>query len=634
MHRIIAFAAFLVGIYLAGIGGAGTAFAIEAADVYLSNCSKCHGADLSGATAPPLSGFVFVDNWYGKKDKFLEYVSKAMPPDSPGSLSPESYAAITSYVFGFNKLDAPAPSRRDTHLAREPRDLPGPAHIVASASTAAPDAEELRHPDKRDWLFYNLSANGTRHSELRQLDTANVRHLAPRCIFQTGEIGSFQASPVERRGKLYFTTARRTYAIDAATCRLLWQYEYSAGGQGFLPNNRGVALYRGKVIRGTLDGHMIALDAETGALLWDIPICDSATGCFISAAPVVFDNKIFVGEAGADFGAVDHVHAFDADTLKLLWSFRTTPLAGEIGGSTWSKNSDRRGAPVWSTISVDESKGQLYVSLGNPGPDFDGRARPGADLFTDSVVVLDAGTGKLLWYVQQVPHDTHDWDTGAAPVLYDLDGRPLLAVGSKDGHVYIYDRTTHRELARAEVSTQLNVDKPLSSTVATRFCPGTLGGVEWNGPALDPADKLLFVNSVDWCATATLLSEPNAAIPWGAMATQDPVKDARGSLTAIDAVTGKEKWRFSADAPMLAGVTTTATGLVLTGTGDGLFLAFDGRSGRELYRFSTGGAIAGGVSTYEVASRQYVAVLSGNASKTVWQNTGAATVIVFALPDE
>ena len=623
----------VIGLALTGFAGVASAFALEAADAYAANCAKCHGADLSGATAPPLAGFVFVDNWYGKKDKFIDYSSKAMPPDAPGSLPHDSYVAIANYVFGFNKLDTPAPPRSASAAGHEARNLPGPAHIIASASTSVPDAEELRHPDRRDWLFYNLTAEGTRHSELRQLDTTNVRHLAPRCIFQTGEIGSFQASPIERKGRLYFTTARRTYAIDAANCGLLWQHEYPAGGQGFLPNNRGVALYRGMVIRGTLDGHLIALDAENGALLWDIPVCDSATGCFISAAPVVFDNKIIVGEAGADFGAVDHVHAFDADTLKLLWTFRTTPLAGQMGGSTWSKDSDRRGAPVWSTITADAA-GHLYVSLGNPGPDFDGRARPGADLFTDSVVVLDAASGKLLWYVQQVPHDTHDWDTGAAPVLYDVDGRPLLAVGSKDGHVYLYDRTTHRELARAEVSTQLNVDKELSATVATRFCPGTLGGVEWNGPALDPVDQMLFVNAVDWCATATLLNEPNAAIPWGAMATQDPVKDARGTLTAIDALTGKEKWRYGADAPMLAAVTTTATGLVLTGTGRGLFLAFDARSGKELYRFSTGGAMAGGVSTYEVDSRQYVAVLSGNASKTIWQNTGAATVIVFGLPEE
>jgi glucose dehydrogenase len=367
--------------------------------------------------------------------------------------------------------------------------------------------------------------------------------------------------------------------------------------------------------------------------LWDIPICDSSTGCFISAAPLVFDHKIFIGEAGADFGAADHVHAFDADTLKLLWTFRTTPLSGE-GASTWSKDSDRRGAAVWSTLSLDADKSRLYVSLGNAGPDFDGRDRPGANLFSDCVVVLDAKTGKLLWYVQQIAHDTHDWDTGAAPVIYDQDGRELLAVGSKDGHVYIYDRATHRELARQEVSLQLNADKELSSTAATRFCPGTLGGVEWNGPALDPVSKLLFVNSVDWCATVTLLKEPSPAIPWGAVATQDPVKEARGTLRAIDALSGKEKWRFDADAPMLAGVTTTATGLVLTGTGDGLFLVFDGRSGRELYRFATGAAIAGGISTYEVGSRQYVAVLSGNASKSVWQNTGAATVIVFALPDD
>jgi glucose dehydrogenase len=287
---------------------------------------------------------------------------------------------------------------------------------------------------------------------------------------------------------------------------------------------------------------------------------------------------------------------------------------------------------MWTTITVDPVARLVLVSVGNPNSDFDGRYRPGANLYTDSVIVLDVDTGKLRWFVQQNPHDVRDWDTGAAPAIYEQDGRQLMAVGSKDARLYLYDRQSRLLIAKKELARRLNDKVAPTPGEPLRICPGALGGVEWNGPAYSPRERMIYVNSVDWCMTLTVqMSKSEASNPYGGLPVFDPPDQAKGSLRAFDSVTGAEKWVYQADAPMLAGITPTATGLLMTGSGDGAFLIFDAKTGRQLYRFYTGGAVAGGISTYEVEHQQYIAVPSGNSSKSLWQNSGAATVIIFGL---
>jgi PQQ-dependent dehydrogenase (methanol/ethanol family) len=394
-----------------------------------------------------------------------------------------------------------------------------------------------------------------------------------------------------------------------------------------------VALYQGMVIRGACDGHLFALDAATGKLLWDVWVADSRKGYWLAAAPVVFDGKVFIGEAGADTGANGHVHAFDAATGRRLWTFDLIPTGNLPGADTWGTSGVAGGGSTWTTITVDPDTHSVFFPVGNPAPDLDDRPRPGDNLYTDSVIVLDADTGKLKWYVQQNPHDTHDWDTSAAPTIFDQEGRKFMAVGSKDARLYIYDRDSHALLAKTDLAQHLNTDVPLSSK-PVRVCPGIMGGVEWNGAAYDPSNRMLFINSVDWCATLTRQDpEHPGAYGLGGAYTQDPPQQATGSLRAFDAATGIERWVYSAG-PMVAGITATATGLVFTGSPAGDLLAFDGKTGRQLYNFYTGGAVAGGVATYMVAGKQYVVAVSGNSSKSVWfeLNTGAATIVVFGLP--
>ena len=620
----------ILGICLA-LGAAAAARAAETPDgrgLYRQNCAACHGGDRSGGAGPPLSGMLFDSHWAGKPAELGAQAAKTMPPGAEGSLSTTEYAAIADYLLHPDAAPAAAPVRDAT-----PVSLPAPPRRLSEPTTKGPDDAELLASSATDWLRYNGDLRGQRYSALSQISAENAGQLAPKCIFQTGETGAFQASPIVRAGKLYITTSRRTYALDAATCRLLWSNEYVASDpETTLQTNRGVALYQGLVIRGTLDAHLIALDAATGKLVWDVRVADSRDGYFLSAAPLVFDGKVYIGEAGADFGAAGHLNAFDAATGRSLWRFNIIPADGEPGRETWPKTGRRGGGSMWTTITVDPEARILYASTGNPDSDFNGAGRKGSNLYSNAMIALSADTGKLIWHHQQNPFDEHDWDTAAAPMIYEAGGRKLMAVGSKDDRVYFYDRGARRLLYRRDLSRRVSDTVPLLPDQPVRVCPGILGGVEWNGPAFDPANSQVLVNSVDWCATITKEKEGLPYSTGGGSIKIDPPALAKGALRAFDGATGQERWRFDSDSPMVAGVTPTAGGVIFTGTSAGEFMAFRSRDGAVLYRFFTGGPVAGGVVTYSVGGKQLVAVASGNESKSIWQTRGAATVVVFGLP--
>jgi len=595
------------------------------------HCAVCHGETLAGGAGPALVGAGFTFRWSGKEAALYDLISTTMPPGQPGSLSKPKYRAITRYLLA---QSTKAQALMKSAAAGPQVQLPAAPRIVGTASTQGPDDAELAQPRDGDWLTYNRDYRSQRYSPLRQITPQNVASLVPKCIFQLGEVGPFQTSPIVRDGRMYVTTAHRTLALDAATCKPLWTHEYVPAGPELRPLNRGVALYQGMVIRGACDGHLFALDAADGKLLWDVWVADSRKGYWLAAAPVVFDGKVFIGEAGADTGVNGHVYAFDAATGGRIWTFDLIPTGSEPGAETWGTSGVAGGGSTWTTITVDPETHSVFFPVGNPAPDLDDRLRPGANLYTSSVIVLDADTGKLRWYVQQNPHDTHDWDTGAAPTIFDQQGRKFLAVGSKDARLYLYDRDSHALLAKADLARHLNTEIPLS-TKPLHVCPGVMGGVEWNGAAYDPNNRMLFINSVDWCATLTRQDPQHpGAYGLGGAYIQDPPQQASGSLRAFDAATGVERWVYSGGGPMVAGITATATGLVFTGSPAGDLLAFDGKTGRQLYHFYTGGAVAGGISTYMVAGKQYVVAASGNSSKSVWfeLNTGAATIVVFGLP--
>jgi PQQ-dependent dehydrogenase (methanol/ethanol family) len=477
---------------------------------------------------------------------------------------------------------------------------------------------------------------GYRYSSLDRINAQNAGSLRAVCAYQLGESGSFQTGPVMYDGLVYVTTTHGTYAFDAANCRAAWNHQYVPSGPEVTNNNKGAAIAGGRVIRGTQDGHLFALDAKTGVVLWDVAVMDPKKGEFITAAPIVWDDMIFVGKAGGDWGILGEMMAFRAADGSKVWGRPLIPTGSEPGAESWTNPESAKtgGGSTWTSYALDAESGLVFVPVGNPGPDFNNAVRPGNNLYTNSVVALDAKSGGVKWWYQLVPNDFHDWDTSTVALFDAPDGRKLVAAAGKDGVLHVLDRASGTLVFKLPVTTQLNTDVPITPE-GTRYCPGTVGGVEWNGAAYSPATGQLYVNAVDWCVTSMLGPAPTYVAGQvytglkNGFGTFDPVDKASGWTNAVAVSNGNMAWRYHSPTPMIAAVTPTAGGVVFTGDLNGDFLALDARSGEILYRFNTGGAIGGGVITYEVNAKQYVAVASGNASRTTWYTAGSATVFIF-----
>ncbi|MFC4456714.1 PQQ-binding-like beta-propeller repeat protein, partial [Deinococcus sonorensis] len=435
--------------------------------VYTAHCQSCHGGALQGGAGPALAGTSFTNKWatgsHTLQDLY-DVIAHQMPLTAPGSLSQKQYQDVTAFVLSKNgytagkapltpqtlkvKLTAPKAAGQasgngagaSSPAVPVPANLPQVVKSGGTASGTAPTDQELLNPQDGDWLAYNRDFRGQRFSPLKSITADNAAQLQVKCVFQLGEVGSFQTGPVVYQGLMYITSVHNTYALKANTCTKVWESDYTPKGPEPQPANRGVALYDGMVFRGTGDGHLLGLDAKTGKVLWDTWVADSNKGYFLSAAPIAADGKVYIGEAGADWGANGHVRAFDAKTGNKVWEFGVIPTGKQPGAETWQKGAEHGGGSIWTTLTLDPANKQLYVSVGNPAPDFNGGLRPGDNLYTDSVVALDANTGKLGWYVQQVAHDTHDWDTAAAPLVYDVNGGKYMSVATKGGWLYVYDR--------------------------------------------------------------------------------------------------------------------------------------------------------------------------------------------------
>ncbi|MEO8754339.1 MAG: PQQ-binding-like beta-propeller repeat protein, partial [Casimicrobiaceae bacterium] len=398
-------------------------------------------------------------------------------------------------------------------------------------------------------------------------------------------------------------------------------------------SNRGVAVLDGRVFRGTCDGRLIALDAQNGKPLWKTVAASPRLGEATSAAPLAWGGTVFMGIAGSELGVRGRVMAFDVVTGRELWRFNTIPMGKETGAETWLKPETAKtgGGGVWGAMTLDVSTGELFVPVGNPWPDIDKAYRPGANLFTNSIVVLDARTGALKWWHQVSPEDWMDLDLVAPPVVYrGANVRDILAFGGKDGHVTGIDRDTHKVIFRTPVTTVAHMPK-MPSREGMRVCPGFAGGVEWNGPALDTLNKQLVTGAVDACFRITLgTTEYNAgAANFGG--TVAPDGETSGWVTAIDSDTGAVRWKYHADKPVIAGVTPTAGGVTITGDLAGNLLVFDSKTGALAHKAKVGGAMAGGVVTYEQGGRQYLAFAAGNISRNAFGDLGLPSVVVMML---
>ena len=551
------------------------------------------------------------------------------------------------------------------------------------------------------WPLHGHDLAGQRYSPLTSIDTANVARLRPAWTWHSGVTATFQATPIVLDTVMYLSLPfSGVAALDARTGRELWRYTHRPRTRKLCcgPANRGVAVSAGKVYLGTTDGRLLALDAATGAVQWDVTVAEyggttestgdlrtddplsrvgqtGSTGVGISAAPLVYGGKVFVGIAGVGYGlhpdqglAVVGVAgqygrpglmaAFDAETGAPVWRWnvtgpgwegrfrRTTPdgvrLPRDIRKERAEAPTQRDawkygGGSIYSTPVVDAERHLLVFGTGNPSPQMADASRPGDNLYTSSVVALDLRTGKLVWHYQQVPHDRWGYDAASSPVLLDLrlQGRtvPAVAQAGKTGWVYVHDRRDGRLLFKSQPFVpQRNLFTPPTSGDGIVVAPGIAGGANWSPSAFDPARALFYVAALH-LPTRYIAHETRR--PDGSVlryASTQSVEESWGTLTAVDlAGGGKLRWQVKTDEPLVGGVLATAGGLVFSGAGRGRFAAFEAGTGRELWSFECPAGVNAPPITYRIGGRQYVAVAAGGNALFGFRQGDA--VVAFALPD-
>ncbi|MGH9720032.1 MAG: pyrroloquinoline quinone-dependent dehydrogenase [Bryobacteraceae bacterium] len=516
-----------------------------------------------------------------------------------------------------------------------------PLLLAASLPAAEVTGDTLRkaQTDTSTWLMYGKNYSGWRYADIADINTSNVSRLAPKWIFQTGVPGKFENTPLVLDRMMFITGAsNHAWALDLLTGRSLWHYY-----KPLPPNtsiccgqvNRGFAVLGDRLYKVNLEAKLVALDIKTGNTIWESDIDDIKKGYSATVAPLIAKNLVIVGVAGAEFGVRGFIDAFDATTGKRVWRFWTVPSPDEPGGKTWGGDSWKRGgASIWITGTYDPELNLTYWGTGNPGPDMYGDDRPGDNLYSCSVVALDVNTGKLRWHYQFTPHDVHDWDAIADPVLMDLTvkGRRVKALvqANRNGFYYVIDREAGKVLAAKSYTKVTWADgigadgRP--SLIAGQdptedgnvSCPGLGGGHNWQATAYSPKTGLYYFGSTDGCQIYYKTKQQFIEGQWYQGSTTAPLPNAptTGSVLAVDPATGETKWRFPLVTPPSSGLLATSGDLVFSGDREGYLTALDARSGKALWRFQTGGMIIAPPISYRFDGKQYVAVAAGGSLMT------------------
>jgi len=508
----------------------------------------------------------------------------------------------------------------------------------------------LRAADEpQNWLTYSGTYMSQRYSPLRQVDVSNAKNLEMKWMLQNQVFGTWETSPLVVDGIMYLTQRPNdVMAVDAKTGRMFWLYRYTNSGRQQVccgAQNRGVAILGDTLFMGTLDAHLVAIDAKNGKPLWNVAVADDKLAYSITLAPLVVKDKVIIGVGGAEYGIRGFVAAFDPKSGREIWRFNTIPGTGEPGSETWSGEAwQHGGGSVWVTGSYDPAVNLTYWGVGNPGPDWNPDQRPGDNLYTDSVVALDADTGKLKWHYQFTPNDGYDYDSVQVPVLADLMWKGTLTKAmlwaNRNGNFYVLDRENGRFLSGipfVKVNWMSGFDeggKPIQTPQppgATTF-PGNQGGTNWYSPSYSPRTGLFYVSAWDNYGSIyrkeTVPFEPGRRFNGGGFQApvpnpdtpamrRSPINDwtdiaGHGAVIAIDPRTSQTKWKFQMYDVTDGGILTTGGDLLFTGGREGFFHALDARTGAALWKANLGGAIMNGPITYLVDGKQYVTVNAGN----------------------
>ena len=510
--------------------------------------------------------------------------------------------------------------------------------------------------EPQNWLVYGGAYTNQRYSTLSQINQGNVKNLEQQWVVQNQVPGAWESNPLVVDGIMYLTQRPNdVMAVDARTGKMFWLYRWTPDPAARVccgANNRGVAILGDTLFVGTLDAHLIALDAKTGKPLWNTVVADVKSAYSITMAPLIVKDKILVGVGGAEFGIRGFIAAFDPKTGKEIWRFYTIPGPGDPGFESW-KGDDWKtgGGSVWTMGSYDPTLNLVYFGVGNPGPDWNPSQRPGDNLYSDSVVALDPDTGKLNWHFQFTPNDGYDYDSTQVPVLADMDwnGKPakVMMWANRNGFFYVLDRVTGKFLqgqpfVKVNWASGLDANgRPIQTPQppGQPTYPGNQGGTNWYPPAYSPRTGLFYFSVWENYGSVFRREEavyqPGRNFAGGGATGLAPAPGATtvgigrrgpidywtsevgsGATVAMDPHTGKRVWTFPQYDVADAGMMTTASDLLFTGGREGYFYAFDAKTGKLLWKTNLGGSIVNAPVTYAIDGRQYVSVISGNILST------------------
>jgi alcohol dehydrogenase (cytochrome c) len=519
--------------------------------------------------------------------------------------------------------------------------------LVTASRSSAQDVPYQRilnaDSEPQNWLTYGADYQSHRYSKLNQVNRSNVANLRPLWIYQRSQlIGEFiEASPIVVDGIMYVVEPPSTVtALDARTGLKIWSWSPVlppvVNYYGLHANNRGVAILDHTVYVGTIDAHLAALDAKTGALRWIVEVEKNSDNHAIAGAPLAINGKIIIGTGGGDRSAKGFLDAYDAKTGKRLWRIWTAPQPGEPGSETWG-GAQTGGGDAWGAGSYDPELNLLYWGTGNPGGN--GDQRPGDNLYSCSLLAIDPDTGKMKWYFQFTPHDTHDYDATQPPILFDsaIGGkqRKLVAMANRNGFYYLLDRTTGEFVSATPFVKQnwvkefdakgrpIRLPTPDPTPQGILAYPSASGGTNWAAPSFDPTTKTLYVNAREMAdrivpRPANPGGQPGqpqspATPPAGLAGGAASGDEAYGAIRALDALSGKMKWEYKLLTPAWVSTLATAGGVVFSGTDEGDFFALDSETGKLLWEFTMSGSNPrDSCITYEVNGKQYVVATSVN----------------------
>ncbi|MEO8658997.1 MAG: PQQ-dependent dehydrogenase, methanol/ethanol family, partial [Bryobacteraceae bacterium] len=514
---------------------------------------------------------------------------------------------------------------------------------TASLNLTASRIQKSRQ-EPANWLTYWGHYDGSHYSLLNSITPANVTTLASQWTWQLAGT-NVETTPIVADGIMYITGPKNdAAALDARTGLPLWRYTRrlpAVHSQCTVMTNRGFAMLGDRLYLGTLDAHLVSLDARTGSVIWDVAVEDFEKGFSITEAPLAIDCKIIVGITSGECALTGFIDAYDAATGKRIWRVPTVAQPGDPNRASWSGDSAKYGgSPTWMTGTFDAASNTLYWTTGNPGPDFDGSVRQGDNLYSDCVLALDPATGNRKWYFQFTQHDTHDWDANETPVLIDavFEGKPrkLLIQANRNAFYYVLDRETGQFLAGRAFARQtwakgldanghpIVIPNTDPTPEGVRVCPDASGATNWAAPSYDAGTKLFYVSVREVCAVYTSITRPPAPgesyTGGGSAAEQE--RETPGSIRALDPLTGKTVWNFPMQSgSAAAGVLSTAGGVLFAATSEGNLIALNAKTGAPLWHYQVGGAIQSAPISYAVDGRQYIAIATDS------------TLVTFALPE-